>query len=86
MKTKAPTPPQLAVLQAVHDYNAHHRLNPTYRDVVKRVGISYSNVQFRVKALLQKGLLTNEPGVARSLALTAEGERAIKEAASGRAA
>ncbi len=70
-----------AVLGAVANHVAARGFAPTVREISKTKGCprSTSHIAFLLESLRDKGLLRREPAVARGLALTPAGRRALKD-------
>lgn len=79
-KTNPPTPMQRKVMGAIEEYRTKYRKSPTYDEIGAACHLSRARVQQHLIALGHKGLASNTPGIPRSLELTTEGLRALKEA------
>ena len=66
----------LAVLKFIRTYLATHPWSPTLQEIADGCGLAWpSSVVRHLDRLEAWGLITREPGQARSIALTAAGER-----------
>lgn len=69
---------QRAVLAYVRDYMAQHRVAPSIGNIANALAISStSSVSYTLVSLRQRDYLLYEPSLARSLALTHNGLKAI---------
>jgi len=64
-----PTEAQAAVMAAVGEYRALHRMSPSIRDLCKLLGMRENGVAGHLRALRRKGYVTWEPGEERTLRL-----------------
>lgn len=64
-------------LSAIDRFVGEHGYPPTYRDLGIELGITHSAVFYRVRDLVCLGLVNDQPGIARSLRVTAAGRTAI---------
>jgi len=68
--TSALTPKQGEVLAYIESEISRHGRPPTYRDIARELGCdAVGTVQDHVRALIRKGFLHKEPGVARGIRL-----------------
>ena len=72
-------PPTIRLLRLIAEHHAQTGCSPTYRELLREGSYSsLSVVAWHTGRLMRKGLVTNEPGKARSLRLTAEGEKYLR--------
>lgn len=73
------TPKQLQVLRHIAAFQGSQRYSPTIADLASQLGLSRSTVFEHLGELQRKSLLTTSPGRARSLKLTPQGRRLLKD-------
>ncbi|NLH41214.1 MAG: transcriptional repressor LexA [Planctomycetes bacterium] len=73
------TPKQLQVLRHIAAFQGSQRYSPTIADLASQLRLSRSTVFEHLGELQRKSLLTTSPGKARSLKLTAQGRRLLKD-------
>jgi repressor LexA len=74
------TPKQLQVLRRIAAFHGRRRYSPTIAELASQLGLSRSTVFEHLGELQRKSLLTTSPGRARSLKLTPQGRRLLKNA------
>jgi repressor LexA len=74
------TPKQLQVLRHIAAFQGNQRYSPTIADLASHLRLSRSTVFEHLGELQRKSLLTTSPGRARSLKLTPQGRRLLKNA------
>ncbi len=74
------TPKQLQVLRHIAAFQGNQRYSPTIADLASKLSLSRSTVFEHLGELQRKSLLTTSPGRARSLRLTPQGRRLLKNA------
>lgn len=79
-KLSGPTPKQMWVLRFIDAHVRERGYAPSTRELCEAMGVRTNAVAETLARLEVKGLLTHEPGKARTLQLTAAGRRALKEA------
>jgi repressor LexA len=72
------TPKQLQVLRHIAAFQGDQRYSPTIADLASQLNLSRSTVFEHLGELQRKSLLTTSPGRARSLKLTLQGRRLLK--------
>jgi len=73
------TPKQLQVLRHIAAFQGNQRYSPTIADLASQLCLSRSTVFEHLGELQRKSLLTTSPGKARSLKLTLQGRRLLKD-------
>jgi repressor LexA len=76
------TPKQLQVLRHIAAFHGRQRYSPTIAELALQLSLSRSTVFEHLGELQRKSLLTTSPGRARSLRLTPQGRRLLKNAPS----
>lgn len=77
------TPKQLQVLRHIAAFQGNQRYSPTIADLASQLRLSRSTVFEHLGELQRKSLLTTSPGKARSLKLTLQGRRLLKNTQAG---
>lgn len=77
------TPKQLQVLRHIAAFQGNQRYSPTIADLASQLRLSRSTVFEHLGELQRKSLLTTSPGKARSLKLTPQGRRLLKNTQAG---
>ncbi len=77
------TPKQLQVLRHIAAFQGNQRYSPTIADLASQLRLSRSTVFEHLGELQRKSLLTTSPGKARSLKLTLQGRRLLRNAQAG---
>lgn len=72
------TPKQLQVLRLIARFQGSQRYSPTIADLASQLSLSRSTVFEHLGELQRKSLLSTSPGKARSLKLTAQGQRLLE--------
>ncbi|MCD4832032.1 MAG: transcriptional repressor LexA [Anaerohalosphaeraceae bacterium] len=78
-RPSALTPRQLQVLQIVRDYQKSQCYSITLQELAQKLGLSRTTIFEHVGGLKEKGLLSADPGRARSLKLTRQGQRLLEQ-------
>ncbi len=73
------TPKQIEVLAAIADFRARQHYSATIGEIAEALDVSRPTVFEHVAVLREKGLLNRSAGRARSLLLTARGQRLLEE-------
>lgn len=63
------------LLQQIADFWQLHGYAPSQRELAEGGGFTLFSVNYNLKRLAEQGYVTYEPKIARSLQLTAKGER-----------
>ena len=79
------TPRQIQLLRIIARVQASHCYSPTIGELAAELGISRSTTFEHIGELRGKGLLSAQPGRARSLKLTSKGQSLLDGLAEGRA-
>jgi repressor LexA len=74
------TPRQLAVLQEIETFQARQCYSPTMEELARSLGVSRPTVFEHIAELREKGLVEPSCGKARSLLLTEQGKKLLKDA------
>jgi len=77
------TPKQLEVLRHIAAFHGSQRYSPTIAELALQLNLSRSTVFEHLSELQRKSLLTTSPGRARSLRLTSQGRRLLRNAPAG---
>jgi len=73
------TPKQLQVLRHLADFHGRQRYSPTIAELATQLSLSRSTVFEHLGELQRKSLLTTSPGRARSLRVTRQGRRLLRD-------
>jgi len=74
------TPKQLQVLRRIGAFHGNRCYSPTIAELASQLSLSRSTVFEHLSELQKKSLLTTSPGRARSLRLTSQGRRLLRNA------
>ncbi len=77
------TPKQLEVLKLIAAFHGSQRYSPTIAELARQLNLSRSTVFEHLSELQRKSLLTTSPGRARSLKLTSQGRKLLRDTSAG---
>ena len=65
---------RIAIMIAIQAYRDENGYPPSFHDVSKSVGMNYNGAEHHLSRLREKGLVTWEPKITRTLRLTQKGK------------
>lgn len=64
---KGLTEKQAEILQLIIDFQAEHKISPTYRNMADKLDVHVKSVYDQVKAVEKKGYISITPNISRSI-------------------